>query len=324
MKNSTTVVLDFWHNHHLVPMSLIPHFPLAPKLLTAAVGSMAPGEFDLIIPFVIGILLLVLVIIAICTVSIWILFKKAGKPGWAAFMPFYHTAVLLEITSEPLWWIIMFQLPLVNIVYSVLVMRRLAGVFGKGVGFTWGLVLFPYIFLPILAFGKSTYANTYPQSRPMSEATKWALVGLGAAVLIAIMFQQPTSDTGKTPALRVYPDESAATYATDGQRVYRNDRVLEGVDPKTVVIAGDYVLDGDLVFYGGKSIADADARTFVHVKDPLDSSDETYYKDATHVYDDGVLIPGADPATFVDLGNGYTKDAAHVYYQNYHSISDDV
>ena len=32
-------------------------------------------------------------------VSIWKIFKKAGKKGWEAIVPIYNTIVLLEITS---------------------------------------------------------------------------------------------------------------------------------------------------------------------------------------------------------------------------------
>lgn len=37
-------------------------------------------------------------------------------------------------------------------------------------------------------------------------------------------------------------------------------------------------------------------------------------KDATHVYAEGVLLVGADPKTFVVLGDYYGKDDRHVYW----------
>jgi hypothetical protein len=36
---------------------------------------------------------------------------------------------------------------------------QLAKVFGKGTGFGFGLLLLPFIFYPILAFGKSEYVG---------------------------------------------------------------------------------------------------------------------------------------------------------------------
>lgn len=76
------------------------------------------------------------------------------------------------------------------------------------------------------------------------------------------------------------------------------------------------------IYYGfqgssTKRVVGADIVTFA-----VSSSWETYAKDAQHVYVEGVVIPGADPRTFVPLCGlsigrevfcGYGKDAQHVY-----------
>jgi len=90
-------------------------------------------------------------------VSMWIIFKKAGKPGWAAIIPIYNTIIMLQIAKKPIWWIILYFIPFVNIVISIIVIYNMALAFGKGGGFTLGLILLPFIFYPILAFGKSAY-----------------------------------------------------------------------------------------------------------------------------------------------------------------------
>src|SRR5262249_49767145 len=82
--------------------------------------------------------------------AMWRVFQKAGKPGWAAIIPIYNIIVLLEITGKPLWWIVLFFIPIVNLVAAVLVSLTLAKRFGKGVGFGIGIVLLPIVFLPIL------------------------------------------------------------------------------------------------------------------------------------------------------------------------------
>ena len=87
----------------------------------------------------------------------WIIFQKAGKPGWATLIPIYNTIVLLEIIKKPIWWIFMFLIPIVNIVYMVIVIIELAKKFGKESGFAIGLIFFPTIFLGILALGNSKY-----------------------------------------------------------------------------------------------------------------------------------------------------------------------
>lgn len=47
--------------------------------------------------------------------------------------------------------------PFVNFVIAVMLYFKLAKVFGKGVGFGFGLMFLPFIFLPMLAFGDAEY-----------------------------------------------------------------------------------------------------------------------------------------------------------------------
>ena len=87
----------------------------------------------------------------------WRIFEKAGKPGWAAIIPIYSTIVLLEIVGKPVWWIILFLIPLVNLVVAIMVFHQLSLSFGKDVGFTLGLLFLSIIFFPILGFGSAEY-----------------------------------------------------------------------------------------------------------------------------------------------------------------------
>ena len=96
-------------------------------------------------------------VIILLIASLWKVFSKAGKPGWAAIIPIYNIIVLLEIVGKPIWWIILFFIPLVNIVVGIIVVHQLSLSFGQGVGFTIGLILLGFIFYPILGFGDSEY-----------------------------------------------------------------------------------------------------------------------------------------------------------------------
>ncbi|OHA17872.1 MAG: hypothetical protein A3H57_04355 [Candidatus Taylorbacteria bacterium RIFCSPLOWO2_02_FULL_43_11] len=87
----------------------------------------------------------------------WKIYGKAGKPGWTSIVPIYNIVVLLEIVGKPTWWILLWFIPVVNIVIVVIVMYRLAMSFGKGVGFTIGLFFLPFIFYPMLAWGRAEY-----------------------------------------------------------------------------------------------------------------------------------------------------------------------
>lgn len=89
--------------------------------------------------------------------SMWKVFEKAGKPGWAAIVPIYNAIVMLEIAGKPIWWIILYLIPFVNIIASIIVIHNISKNFGHDVGFTLGLIFLSFIFWPILAWGDSQY-----------------------------------------------------------------------------------------------------------------------------------------------------------------------
>ncbi len=101
------------------------------------------------------------VIIILIIVSMWKIYQKAGQPGWAAIVPIYNIVVMLHMVKKPVWWIILMFIPLVNIVIAIIIPYNLAKVFGKGGWFTFGLIILPFIFYPILAFGKSKYTLSF-------------------------------------------------------------------------------------------------------------------------------------------------------------------
>jgi hypothetical protein len=100
-----------------------------------------------------------LAFIILVIASLWVVFTKAGKPGWAAIVPIYNVIVMLEIVGKPMWWILLLLIPLVNIVIAIMLAIEMAKSFGKGTGFGIGLALLPFIFYPILAFGAATYQH---------------------------------------------------------------------------------------------------------------------------------------------------------------------
>jgi len=97
------------------------------------------------------------VVVIIEIAAMWKVFEKAGKPGWATLIPIYNGIVLIQIAGKPAWWFLLYLIPVVNIVIAVIVMHNLAKNFGKGVGFTLGLIFLGFIFFPILAWGDAQY-----------------------------------------------------------------------------------------------------------------------------------------------------------------------
>lgn len=90
--------------------------------------------------------------------GMWKVFEKAGQPGWAAIIPIYNIIVLLQVIGKPLWWIVLFIIPLVNFVALILVAMDLAVCFGKSKGWGFGLLfILPFIGYPLLGFGDASY-----------------------------------------------------------------------------------------------------------------------------------------------------------------------
>ena len=123
-----------------------------------------------------------LIILAAMVVAYWKIFEKAGEAGWKALIPIYNGHVMYKIAWKPIWfWIaiivsvvdqimwfsgepalmaLSWVLTIFLIVISILFYVNLAKVFGKGAGFTVGLIFLPLIFLLILAFDSSEYIRT--------------------------------------------------------------------------------------------------------------------------------------------------------------------
>ena len=110
-------------------------------------------------------ILLLLAVWLILIVGIWKVFVKGGQPGWACLIPIYNLYCLIKIAGKEWWWLLLFLVPLVNIVLAVMLVVAISRNFGKGGGFAVGLIFLPWIFYPILGFGVAQY------QRPAQAAT---------------------------------------------------------------------------------------------------------------------------------------------------------
>jgi hypothetical protein len=104
-------------------------------------------------------MLVALAVMVLVFVSLWKIFEKAGKPGWAGIVPIYNAIVLLEIVGRPLWWIVLLLVPCVNFVVGILLSIDVAKAFGKSPAYGVGLALLPFIFFPMLAFSDARYVG---------------------------------------------------------------------------------------------------------------------------------------------------------------------
>ncbi len=105
-----------------------------------------------------GIVVIVYIAVIVFEIAaLWQVFVKAGRPGWAAIIPFYNYYVLLKIVGRPGWWLILYFIPLVNIIVWIIVAIDLAKSFAKSTAFAVGLIFLAFIFIPILGFGPASY-----------------------------------------------------------------------------------------------------------------------------------------------------------------------
>lgn len=111
-----------------------------------------------------GFIALIVGLMVFMYVCYWKIFVKAGHPGWASLVPFYNIYIWFKIVNKPLWWILLLIIPIVNIIFAIKMVHALSTSFGKGVGFTIGLLFLPYVFMAILAFGDAKYGATTSSS----------------------------------------------------------------------------------------------------------------------------------------------------------------
>ncbi|MFM2310551.1 MAG: hypothetical protein RLY87_2673 [Chloroflexota bacterium] len=119
-------------------------------------------------------------IFLVIVVSLWKIFNKAGRTGLYAFIPLVSPFQWAKISGQGTIFAIIYALlvtfgtsqvtseqtaqssttglvGLIVFVLYVLVQLGLARRFRRGTAFAIGLILLPYVFYPILAFGNATY-----------------------------------------------------------------------------------------------------------------------------------------------------------------------
>ena len=137
------------------------------------------GGFFLVFSIVF-LLLYVLLIIAM-----WKIFSKAGESGWKSLIPIYNVYIYFKIAGmKKYFWILVCSSIIVAIIQSILgkeaavseiassifgiiscvfsIMHcfKLSKSFGKGIGYTLGLIFLPTIFTLILGFGSAEYIGS--------------------------------------------------------------------------------------------------------------------------------------------------------------------
>jgi len=138
--------------------------------------------------------------------STWKLYIKAGRQAWEAFVPVYNAVILMQIVNRPKWWVILFFVPIINLIMIPVTWVETCRSFGKNT--------YTDTALAILSCGLYiTYLNytqdlTHIKDRsidPKSSSGEWTssiLFAIVAATLVHTYFMQPfvipTSSLEKT------------------------------------------------------------------------------------------------------------------------------
>lgn len=157
-----------------------------------------------------------LAIIVFMLITLWKIYVKAGRPGWAAIVPVYNSWVLFEIVGYPGWWAILSFVPLVNIFPAIMMLisyYKLAKLFGKSDGFAVCNIFFGIITMPMLAFGSAQFQGNAPAASvpqvPVAPQTPYApqapvapqppVAPQAPAEVVAPVQPQAPTDTTPTP-----------------------------------------------------------------------------------------------------------------------------
>lgn len=93
--------------------------------------------------------------------------KKTNTPnGWMAWIPIANIILMLQIVKMPVWYIILFLIPLVNIVLAFIIWYKIFEICGKP-GWWVVLLLIPIVNLVIMgitAFGTDKPAASAPSA----------------------------------------------------------------------------------------------------------------------------------------------------------------
>jgi hypothetical protein len=104
-------------------------------------------------------LLLLLLAIAMI-VGLWKVFEKAGLAGWLAVIPVVNVWCGARVAGLPGWVGLLTFVPVVGFLVGFFLLYKLGLAFGKSVPFIVGMILLPFIFVPLLGFGPDQYQGT--------------------------------------------------------------------------------------------------------------------------------------------------------------------
>lgn len=191
--------------------------------------------------FLVFIVIALIALIVVYLVALAKLFKKAGKPGWAAIVPYYNSYVLVEIAGL-YWWY--FLIAIAGSIFQILGITQLSGlatIASMAVNFfifynlakkmhkepiTYGVlaIFFAPIMVMILGFGSATYDagvavspnGPIGENKTPTTGDERFCLGCGKKLASGVKFcqncgKEVPSDEPTVPTEEVKPEETKET-----------------------------------------------------------------------------------------------------------------
>ncbi len=104
------------------------NYPVTPEA-AAGIAGVGMAIFGGLILFWLILALAIYVYFAVCLIKIA---HKTNTPNaWFAWIPILNLVLTVQISQKPLWWVILFFIPLANIVATVFIWMNIAKIRNK-------------------------------------------------------------------------------------------------------------------------------------------------------------------------------------------------
>src|SRR5690606_31142550 len=116
-------------------------------------------------------------------IGLWLLFVKAGRPGWESLIPFYREYIITKLTGRPWWWVILLVVPIINLFIGIGLYIDFVRCFGRRSFLDQvGTIIVPFIVFPLWGADKTVtywgasateeFKKKYPYKK--SATREWA------------------------------------------------------------------------------------------------------------------------------------------------------
>jgi len=136
----------------------------------------------------------------------WKLYQRAGRKAWEAAIPVYNAVVLMQIINRPKWWVILFFIPIVNLIIIPVTWVETIRSFGRNsTAETFAVILTLGFYIYYVNYATNDPYIVDRDLKPRSEVGEWVssiLFAVIAATIVHTYFMQPftipTSSLEKT------------------------------------------------------------------------------------------------------------------------------